>query len=137
MRNGYYLHGLQRVNVEGGDVLHALTCLSENFHGFGEAYFSTIHPGAIKAWKLHTKMTMNLIVPVGNVRFVFPELENECVQIGEDAYQRLCIYPGTWFGFQGLGKGSSLILNIADIVHHPDESQKVEKQIFDFDWNTR
>ena len=59
------------INLEKGDVLHYLKNSSKNFNGFGEVYFSKIKPNAIKAWKLHKKMTLNLIVPMGKVQFVF------------------------------------------------------------------
>ena len=36
-----------------------------------EAYFSKIKFEKIKAWKFHKKMTLNLTVPYGNVKFVF------------------------------------------------------------------
>ena len=36
-----------------------------------EELFSTIKCNKIKAWKRHLKMTMNLIVPLGNVKFIF------------------------------------------------------------------
>ena len=38
---------------------------------FGEAYFSKIKFNKIKAWKYHSKMTLNLAVPHGKVKFVF------------------------------------------------------------------
>ena len=38
---------------------------------FGEIYFSNINSLCIKAWKKHKIMTLNLIVPIGKVRFVF------------------------------------------------------------------
>ncbi len=61
---------LKRISVIGGDVLHALKCTDTGFQGFGEAYFSMAEAGAVKAWKLHRRMTLNLVVPVGEVRFV-------------------------------------------------------------------
>ena len=36
-----------------------------------EIYFSWINKKAIKGWKLHKKMSMNLVVPIGKVKFVF------------------------------------------------------------------
>ena len=41
------------------------------YNGFGELYFSEVNFGEIKAWKKHKKMVMNLIVPCGEVKFVF------------------------------------------------------------------
>ena len=64
---------LKRIELYGGDVLHALKNNEIGFDYFGEAYFSIIKFDVIKGWKCHTKMTMNLIVPVGDVKFVFFE----------------------------------------------------------------
>ena len=42
-----------------------------SFNDFGEAYISEVLPGIVKAWKFHYKMTLNLIVVKGRVKFVF------------------------------------------------------------------
>ena len=62
---------LQQIETVGGDVWHTMKQTDVGYAGFGEAYFSWVASGAIKAWKRHTQMTMNLVVPVGQVRFVF------------------------------------------------------------------
>ena len=36
------------IETEGGEVLHAMKKSDQGFSGFGEAYFSSINPGAIK-----------------------------------------------------------------------------------------
>ena len=63
-----------------------------------------IEMGAVKAWKQHRRMTLNLVVPVGNVRFVFLADEGKAQReetIGVSNYVRLTVPPGVWFGFQG------------------------------------
>ena len=57
------------INLEQGDVLHFMKNSAESFKGFGEVYFSKINTYSIKGWKLHKKMTLNLIVPIGTVKF--------------------------------------------------------------------
>ena len=64
---------LKTINIDGGNVRHILKSNDKEFKGFGEAYFSDINPGSIKAWKCHNKMHMNLVVPFGRVKFVFHE----------------------------------------------------------------
>jgi dTDP-4-dehydrorhamnose 3,5-epimerase len=99
---------LAHISIEGGDVMHAMKAGEPGYVGFGEAYFSWVDSGAVKAWKLHTRMTMNLIVPVGCVRFVFAL--SKCGPfrtevIGTQAeYARLTVPPQVWFGFQGLAQ---------------------------------
>ena len=94
---------LKRIETPGGDVFHAMKQSESQYEGFGEAYFSWVNEGAIKAWKMHKRMTLNLVVPVGNVRFVFvSDSENKdfrVEEIGEKRYARITVPPGVWFGF--------------------------------------
>lgn len=124
---------LKQVIVEGGNVLHALKNTDNGYNGFGEAYFSWIEHGSIKAWKRHMRMTMNLIVPVGNVQFVFITEEGNLLVreiIGENNYVRITIPPGIWFGFKGEYAPKSLVLNLASITHDPDEVERLPKEAF-------
>ena len=128
---------LNRISLESGDVLHALRQSDEAFHGFGEAYFSLIHHHAIKGWKCHTMMCMNLVVPTGDVKFVFyDQLVNQFTEviIGDSNYQRITVHPKIWFAFQGQSESTSVILNIADIPHDPTESLKKELNDLQYEW---
>ena len=134
---------LPRIQVKGGDVLKVLKSDESSFASFGEAYFSWINSGNIKAWKRHTRMVMNLIVPVGMVRFVF-HLENEqpaknfrVIDIGKDNYARITVPFGIWFGFQGLEKPHNLVLNVSNILHQPDEVERKSLNEIKFDWNLK
>jgi dTDP-4-dehydrorhamnose 3,5-epimerase len=135
--NKINLTPLKRISVDGGDVLHALKYNEIDFNNFGEAYFSIVNFGVIKAWKKHNRMTLNLIVPIGNVKFVFFSEDLLCrkeIIIGESNYARITVPPGIWFGFQGLDEKLNLLLNIADILHDPTESERATisefKQLF-------
>jgi dTDP-4-dehydrorhamnose 3,5-epimerase len=136
------VESLTQIEMANGNVLHAMKSKDLGYVDFGEAYFSWIKKGAIKAWKCHRGMTMNLIVPVGNVKFVFcilddkKKIEEYRVElIGVDDYKRLTVPPGIWFGFQGMGYPSSLVLNIADIPHHENEVERLDLSDIDFEWN--
>ena len=59
------------IPVEGGNVLHGMKSIDNGFNGFGEIYFSWIKENNVKAWKKHNLMTLNLIVPLGKVEFLF------------------------------------------------------------------
>ena len=123
---------LKKFNLEEGDVLHALKSTDKEFSGFGEAYFSSIKTQKIKAWKRHLKMTMNLVVPVGNVQFNFYDDQKDILIntiIGDKNYSRITVPPMIWFGFKGLSSSTSYILNISDINHDPLE---VERQPLSF-----
>ena len=81
------ISSLKKIPTKGGDIYHALKNSDNDFNGFGEAYFSNIDFDNIKAWKRHLKMTCNLIVPYGKVRFVFFNEDfgtNEIEHIGVD-----------------------------------------------------
>ena len=109
----------------------------KEFNKFGEVYFSWINYRCIKAWKKHNRMTLNLVVPLGSVMFVFhlPEQsEFREVEIGFSNYKRIIVPPGIWFGFKGLDKSKNLVSNFADIVHDPSESSNVSKEYFSYKW---
>lgn len=133
------VHSLKRIPVSGGDVMHAMKLSDIGYNGFGEAYFSLVNKGVVKAWKLHSRMTLNLIVPVGEVKFVFVSPEEprkfRSEIIGNSNYARLTVPPGLWFGFSGLND-NNVVLNIADIIHEPSETKREDLTFFDFDWFT-
>ena len=131
---------LARIATAGGDVLHAMKQNDVGYAGFGEAYFSWVSAGAIKAWKRHTQMTMNVVVPVGQVRFVFRCIgtdgteEFRVEEIGLNRFVRITVPPGIWFGFQGLHTSQSLVLNIASIAHDPNEAERLGLSDINYDW---
>jgi len=131
---------LNIIKTPGGNVLHAMKKNEYGFNEFGEAYFSEIEHKAVKAWKRHRSMTLNLIVPIGAIRFVLlddrPFVSGELSQIvlSRDNYQRLTIPPMVWVGFQGVSNGTSMLLNIANITHSPDEVNVKEINEINFNW---
>ena len=68
---GVNITPLKIIENEKGNILRGLRSDEDLYNGFGEAYFSKIKYNTIKGWKLHKEMTMNLIVPIGKVKFVF------------------------------------------------------------------
>ena len=46
-----FITPLKRIQVSGGDVLHGMKCSDPGYIDFGEAYFSIVESGAIKAEK--------------------------------------------------------------------------------------
>ena len=132
---------LKRIPTVGGDVLHALKKTDAGFDGFGEIYFSWVEQGAIKAWKYHKRMTLNLVVPMGEVSFVFHQTNQKnnfrTENIGEEWYVRLTVPPGIWFGFQGIASERSLLTNLADMVHDPDEVLGKKTSEIIYNWSTK
>ena len=131
---------LDVINTLGGNVMHAMKENSAGYVGFGEVYFSQVNKGAIKAWKRHKKMTLNLVVPVGEIKFVLfddREVSNTQFQeitISRDNYCRLTVPPMIWIGFQGLSTDRSMLLNIANIEHDPGEVNRLQIDKINYDW---
>ncbi|EJL6645127.1 dTDP-4-dehydrorhamnose 3,5-epimerase, partial [Vibrio cholerae] len=65
MIEGVVVTPLKQILLDKGAVFHGIKSTDDTFYGFGEAYFSQANHSSIKGWKKHTKMNMNLIVPVG------------------------------------------------------------------------
>jgi dTDP-4-dehydrorhamnose 3,5-epimerase len=140
--NGVTSSPLSIINTKGGAVLHAMKKSDHSFSGFGEAYFSIIEHNAIKGWKRHKEMVLNLIVPIGSVRFIlYDDRKNQINQFQEvvlsfsDDFNRLTIPPLIWVGFQGLAQESSLVLNIANIEHSPLEVDQKPLEEIKFNWS--
>lgn len=126
-----------------GRLFHALKKSDVAFKSFGEAYLTSVNFKDIKGWKKHTKMTLNLIVITGEIRFVlYDESSSAGRQFSEfrlsrdsqEQYKRLTVPPGVWMAFQGLSKCENLLLNIADIVHDPLESIDKEINELVYEW---
>ena len=142
MIDGVYCTKLNIISTPGGDVLHAMKNIDNGFVDFGEAYFSEIEFDKVKAWKRHTKMTLNLVVPIGRIKFVLFDdrmpsnsIQFQEIKMSRENYFRLTIPPMIWVGFQGLYEPGSLLLNIADIPHNPDEVDNKSINEIDFDWS--
>ena len=142
MIDGVSLTPLKIISTPGGDVLHAIKNKDYGFIDFGEAYFSEVEFKKIKAWKRHTMMTLNIIVPIGKINFVLfddrlihNEIQFQEIIMSRDNYMRLTIPPMIWVGFQGLSKEKSLLLNIADISHNPDEVDNEKLNKFKYNWS--
>ena len=132
---------LKVINTPDGEVMHAIKRNENEFKSFGEAYFSNIQKDRMKGWKRHKEMTLNLVVPIGKIRFVLhddrvassPKFQE--VIISKENYCRLTVPPLIWIAFQGLSEGKSMLLNIASIMHHPKEVEKKNIDQIIFDWN--
>lgn len=131
---GVLLTPLKQIFHPKGDVFHGMKNSDPGFAGFGEAYFSTIHYTDTKPWKKHLRMTLNFVVPVGEIRFVIYDdrkLSSTYEQffdivLGTDNYQRITIPPNVWVAFSGIGAGLNLLLNIANLEHDPMEIERKE-----------
>lgn len=132
--DGVTLTPLRIIENSKGDIFHAMKSSENEFTGFGEAYFSSIKKNYIKGWKKHTKMTLNLIVVIGEIKFVIHDNQNFfSVNLSKNNYQRLTIGPNLWLGFQGIDN-QNILLNIANIEHNPSESLNEDIAVFKYNW---
>ena len=134
--DGVILTPLKQIEHPQGDISHAMKRSDVEFSGFGEAYFSIIKKGDIKGWKKHTEMVLNLIVPVGDIKFViYNESTNDffSIQLSRSNYQRLTIKPNLWLAFKGIND-ENMLLNIASIEHNPNESISAELTSINYEW---
>lgn len=134
--NSFFESDLKRIKVDDGDVLHALKRTDNGFKGFGEFYFSKIKYKKIKAWKMHTKITLNLVVPFGNVEFAIRNDQGDfkSIIIGDKNYKRLTIPPGLWHGFKGHNDSFSIIASVIDKQHDPNEILRRDLNYFNYEW---
>lgn len=114
-----------------GSVLHMIKSSSPEFKNFGECYISEINYNFIKGWKLHSKQTQNISVPLGKIKMVLYDSRensssfNELIELNlgrPNDYYRVTIPPGVIYGFKGLSNPNALIVNCTDIEHDPNES---------------
>ena len=131
------LSPLKQIANPKGDIYHALKKSDKGFNGFGEAYFTTVNFNEIKGWKKHTKMILNLIVPVGVVQFVIFNDETgefKDITLSQSNYQRLTVPSGLWVAFKGVSNELNLVLNIASIEHNPAESDNCFFEEIKYEW---
>lgn len=145
--DGVVIRPLKQICDERGKVMHMLRADDPHFERFGEIYFSVVYPGAVKAWHLHTRMTLNYAVPSGRIKLVCYDQRKDSptsgkIQeffTGEDSYQLITIPPGIWNGFKGIDTNPSIVANCATIPHQPEEI--IRKDPFSpdipYNWNIR
>jgi dTDP-4-dehydrorhamnose 3,5-epimerase len=142
MTEGIVKTALKVIEADEGSVLHFIKSSDAGFRNFEEVYFSTVKKDSIKAWKLHQRMTLNLVVPVGRVLFYFIDARSDSASynqvqsyvLSQDPYFRLTVPPMFWFGFKGLSEDLNLISNQADLEHDPGEVERRPLDAFDVEW---
>lgn len=148
MIEGVKLTDLKVIEDERGSVRHMLRWTDSHFKKFGEIYFSSINPMVVKAWHLHTAMTLNYAVVVGNIQVGLIDLRGGSPTFGEymdvylssfgPDYRLLTIPPGVWNGFRVVqgDTRSAIVANCATLPHDPDEIVRVHPEEFPvlYDW---
>jgi dTDP-4-dehydrorhamnose 3,5-epimerase len=137
MSNKFFITEETILKTEKGGVRHIIKKTSNGYDCFGEAYLSSIKAKSIKGWKKHNKMTLNLMVLTGQIRFVIFEKEQSLFHeflIDSSENKRLTIKPGLWVAFEAI-KSDALLINIANMTHDPEEQEIKNLNELNFNWS--
>lgn len=147
MIEGVEIFPLVRIQDERGIVMRMLRADDPHFQNFGEIYFSVVYPGAIKAWHVHSKMTINYAVVEGSIKLVLYDQRAEsktCGELqeiffGEINYQLVRVPPGVVNGFTPVGGQRAMVANCASIPHDPSEITRIDPftPAIPYDWKLR
>ncbi|MBI4234835.1 dTDP-4-dehydrorhamnose 3,5-epimerase family protein [Candidatus Peregrinibacteria bacterium] len=144
---GVIIKPLKKIPDERGMVMHMLRNDDPDFQQFGEIYFSTAYPGVIKAWHIHTQMTLNYAVISGMIKLVCYDNREDSptkgnfmeIFTGENKYERITIPQGVTNGFKVIGDKTAIVANCATLPHDPTEILRIDPFTKDipYDWSLR
>src|SRR5215207_1578021 len=147
MIDGVQVIPLRRIPDERGTIFHMLRKSDPHFIEFGEIYFSTVYPGAIKGWHRHREMTLNYSCISGRVKLVLYDdregspTRGELMEIflGPDNYSLVIIPPEVWNGFKGMSEPNAIIANCCTHDHDPSRSSRLDPydNHIPYDWTRR
>lgn len=145
--NGVIITPLKQIPDERGKVMHMLRSDAPHFIEFGEIYFSVVNPQVVKAWHIHTKMTLNYAVVKGMIKLVlFDDREGSSTKgvlqeifIGDDNYSLVTIPPDVWNGFKGISVEPAILANCATHSHDPEEIKRLDpfNNHIPYDWSLK
>ena len=128
---GVGLFQLKRFFDKRGAVLRVMRADDDFYGEIGEVYCSYVKPNCVKAWHLHKSMTLNYVVPNGDIELVLFDVRphsstrfvKQIFRIGlSGVYALVRIPPGVWNGFKSISTSrGTLVINVTDIPHDPKE----------------
>ena len=141
---GVQIITLRRIPDERGTIFHMLRKTDPHFQQFGEIYFSSIYPGAIKGWHRHHEMTLNYACVFGRIKLVMYDERDRSptkgnlleVFLGPDNYSLVIIPPEVWNGFKGMSDPYAIVANCCTHPHDPARSTRLDpfKNHIPYDW---
>ncbi len=125
---GVNIKQLRKIPDERGSIMHMLRVDDENFEKFGEVYFSTAYPGAIKGWHEHTKQVQNYAVVSGMIKLVMYDIRKQSktrgnlieIFMGDLNYVLVRIPTGVINGYKCIGDKTAIVANCSTLPHMPD-----------------
>jgi dTDP-4-dehydrorhamnose 3,5-epimerase len=143
---GVVVSDRRQIVDDRGRIVHMLRSDDPEFGGFGEVYFSWVNPGKVKAWHLHTRMTLNYTCPVGAIVLALYDkrpgspTEGELMELelSPQSHRLVQVPPGVWNGFTDISGQPSMVCNCASIPHDPEEILRKEPDDpeFPYKWPT-
>jgi dTDP-4-dehydrorhamnose 3,5-epimerase len=148
MIDGVTIKGLRRIPDERGTIMKMQEVTDPEFRGFGEVYFSTIYPGAVKGWHLHPGTLLNYCVVRGMIKLVLfddrvdspTRGEVQEVFMGDEHHCLVQIPPGVWNGFKGIGEIEAIVCDLADHAHADDVHESLaphDNGVIPYDWSRK
>lgn len=147
MIDGVLVRPLKKIPDERGCIMHMLKATDPHFEKFGEIYFSTIYPGVVKGWHVHTKMVLNYAVVSGTIKLVLFDArdgsptkgEVQEIFIGDENYCLVRVPAGVVNGFKAVGGKTAIVANCATIPHDPAEIRRIDPFSPDmpYNWNIK
>lgn len=121
---------LKVVPNDKGNIYHILQVPNSDVGIVQEVYASEILFGCVKGWKRHLRVSLNLVVITGAIRFhLIDDRDNADMplqyvyELGPDTnHSRLMIPPKIWVAFEAIDRDSILVNSISEL-HSPDESE--------------
>lgn len=127
---------LKRIANPYGDILHIIQLGSPGTSVIQEVYASQVHQEVTKGWKRHLRLTLNIVVITGSIRFYFYDNRNfydprksTIVCSPDSCHARLTIPPLVWVAFTGLSHHNMLINSISEL-HDPQEAENLPLDSF-------
>ena len=141
---GVTVKPLRRARDARGSVMKMQESTDPEFKGFGEVYFSTVHPGAVKAWR-RSPAWRNYRVVHGAIRLVLADRRDgsptcgaiDEIEMGEEHDVLVQIPPGVWSGLVGLGTCEAIVCDLTDRPHAAAAVERLEPDdaAIGYDWN--
>ena len=131
-----------------GRVMEILRKDDPHFVGFGQAYFSSIYPGVIKAWHAHEKQTDCLSIIHGMAKIGFYDSRPKShthgkthrIVVGEHHLVLIHIPPGIFHGFKAISPNEVLLINLPSEPYNRKNPDEVRRPCNDpaigFNWDT-
>ena len=138
---------LRRIPDERGTIYHMLRRSDPHFTQFGEIYFSSVYPGAVKGWHRHREMTLNYTCIYGRIKLALYDERIDSpthgalmeLFLGPDNHSLVVIPPEVWNGFKGLSSPFAVVANCCTHEHDPSRSTRLDpyKNHIPYDWARR